>query len=78
MTAQNIDGRVSWPPYDEIDGETQQLMYLVEEDWYWAWPGWQHIADRLNAEYGNKRTPQSCRAKYGRVKAQILEKYEDS
>jgi hypothetical protein len=23
MTAQNIDGRVSWPPYDEIDGETQ-------------------------------------------------------
>ena len=35
-----IRRRTSWPSLDEIDGETEQLVYLVEFEWYWACPGW--------------------------------------
>ena len=73
-----VHGLVSWPPRREIDGETHQLVYLVEADWSWSWPGWQHIADKLNAEYGNNRSAQSCRAKYDRINAEWVGKSKAS
>ena len=69
---------VSWPPVDEIDGETKQLVYLVEAAWSWAWPGWQWVADHLNSEYGNNRTAQACRAKYRRINAEWVAKQKAS
>ena len=59
--------RTCWPPLCETDGETDQLVYLVEEGWAWQWPGWGWVAATLNNEYGNNRTPQACRAKYDRI-----------
>lgn len=56
-----------WPPLSEIDGETEQLVYLVDEGWVYEWPGWKWVASWLNQEYGNNRTPQACRSKYGRI-----------
>jgi len=47
----SLDGLVLWPPLDEIDGETQQLVYLVEAAWSWQWPGWEWVATSLN-KYG--------------------------
>ena len=59
--------RICWPPLGTIDGETDQLVYYVEAGWCWQWPGWEWVAASLNDEYGNNRTPQACRAKYGRI-----------
>jgi len=53
-----------WPPKNEVDGETEQLIYLVEDAWAWQWPGWRWIADRLNTEYHNNRTAIAVRKKY--------------
>ena len=58
-----------WSPKNEIDGEAEQLVYLVDNGWAWQWPGWQWVADRLNAEYHNNRTAATCRRKYVRLSA---------
>jgi len=76
--SRTVQQLVGWPPLDEIDGETKQRVYLVEADWAWAWPGWKHVADKLNAEYGNNRTAKSCRAKYARINAQWVAKQKAS
>ena len=57
---------VPWPDREDYDGETAQLVRTVEDGWDWAFPGWQWIADSINAEYGNNRTAAACRAKYER------------
>jgi len=57
-----------WPPIDEIDGETEYLVYLVEAGWCWSYPGWEWVANSLNKHHGNNRTPQACRAKYNRIR----------
>ena len=59
--------RSCWPPRDEIDGETEHLVYLADDGWCWEWPGWKWVATTLNGEYGNNRTPEACRAKYNRI-----------
>ena len=64
MMTKQTNGRICWPPIGRTDGETDQLVYLVEAEWAWQWPGWAWVASSLNNEYGNKRTPQACRAKY--------------
>lgn len=56
-----------WSDPDTLEGEVERLVYFVEDDWCWAWPGWKWVADRLNSEFGNGRTPQACRAKYARI-----------
>ena len=66
-----------WPSLNEIDGETQQLVYLVEAGWAWQWPGWEWVAATLNGEYGNDRTPQACRSKYVRIMREANEKVDD-
>ena len=70
----SLDGLVLWPKLEEVDGETQQLVYLVEVAWAWQWPSWTWVADRLNSEYKNSRTAQACRAKYNRTNAKIMAK----
>lgn len=51
----------------KIDGEVEALDDLVSNDWCWKWPGWNWVANRLNAEYHNNRTPAACRLKYRRL-----------
>jgi hypothetical protein len=60
-------GAACWPPLEEIDGETEQLVALVETGWDWKWPGWKSIAADLNQEYGKNRTAQQCRRKYNQI-----------
>ncbi len=56
--------RKLWPPLDEIDGETEHLVTLIEKGWDWTWPGWKWVAESLNKEYNNNRTAKACRKKY--------------
>ena len=58
---------MKWPEVDEIDGETEQLWWIVEHGWDWEWPGWKWVANRLNEEYGNKRSAAACRTKFNRL-----------
>jgi len=55
---------IRWSPYDEADSESKQLIYLVQDGWDWNWPGWDWIARRLNEEFNNNRSANSCRLKY--------------
>ena len=55
---------MDWPPVTKIDGETEALKQLVENGWAWQWPGWKWVADSLNKEFENARTPVACRLKY--------------
>ena len=58
---------VKWPDKNEIGGETEALMNLVDNGWDWEWPGWPWVAKRLNYEYHNNRTQHSCRHKYNQM-----------
>jgi len=51
----------------EIDGELEQLDELVSNGWCWQWPGWKWVANRLNEEFGNGRTPSACRNRYIKI-----------
>ena len=51
----------------EIDGELEQLDEIVSNGWCWQWPGWKWVADRLNEEFHNDRTPSACRNRYIRL-----------
>lgn len=53
-----------WPPRDEVDGETESLIWIVNHGWCWNWPGWKWVANRLNNEFKNSRTSEACRKKY--------------
>lgn len=57
---------MKWPNINEIDSETQYLMYLVYNGWDFHWPGWVWVSNRLNAEYGNNRSVEACRKKFDR------------
>ena len=57
---------MKWPNKNEVDGETQQLIYLVTNGWSWQWPGWSWVAKMLNDEYKKNRSPASCRSKFYR------------
>jgi hypothetical protein len=54
------------PNKNEVDGETQQLIYLVTNGWSWQWPGWSWVAKMLNDEYKKNRSSASCRSKFYR------------
>ena len=56
-----------WCPLDEVDGETEDLVFFVEAAWCWWWPGWEWVAEHINDLHGNNRTAQACRAKYNRL-----------
>jgi hypothetical protein len=55
---------MKWPKLDEVDGETEQLYWIVEHGWDWEWPGWKWVANRLNDEYKNNRSAGACRMKF--------------
>lgn len=59
--------RKPWPSVSDYDGETHQLVHLVEAAWQFQWPGWPWVSKMLNREYGNHRSPRACRAKYERI-----------
>ena len=61
-----------WPKISEIDGETEQLIYLAEDGWSYQWPGWDWISYVLNDEYKNSRTPTACRSKYKRLTKEAI------
>lgn len=56
--------KTAWPDRNETDGETEQLIWLVECGWSWEWPGWAWVAENLNDDYGNSRTARACSKKY--------------
>jgi hypothetical protein len=58
---------MKWCSINEVDGETERLLYLVENEWSWEWPGWNWVAESLNSEFGNDRSANSCRNKYKRL-----------
>ena len=43
------------------DEEINDLVEMVFAGRQSGWPGWQRIADRLNAKYQNSRTIEACR-----------------
>ncbi len=55
---------MKWPDKEGTDGETEALMDLVINGWSWEWPGWRWVANQINSEYGNNRTPAACRNKF--------------
>ena len=64
---------VPWPDENEYDGETAQLYRTVDQDWSFQFPGWQWVANQINAEYGNNRTAAACSSKWMRwVNAQFI------
>lgn len=64
---------VPWPDEDDYDGETAQLYRTVDQDWSFQFPGWQWVANQINAEYGNNRTAAACRSKWMRwVRSQFI------
>jgi hypothetical protein len=64
---------MKWCPLNEVDGETSELLHLVENGWSWEWPGWYWVAVSLNNEYGNDRSANSCRNKYKRLIKEMKE-----
>jgi hypothetical protein len=62
--------RIPWPPlYYRGGGETNWLAQLVEKQRWFLWTGWRQVAEELNRGYGNRRTPEACRRKYARLRA---------
>jgi hypothetical protein len=49
------------------DEESYRLDCIVTQDWCWQWPGWKWVAERLNKDHGNSRTPAACRRKFERI-----------
>jgi hypothetical protein len=66
MKMKNVK-RMKFAPVKFGDGETEQLVALVEEGWEWIWPGWEEIAESLNKKYSNDRTAVECQEKYDSV-----------
>jgi len=62
-----MGSKMKWPDKNEIDGETMELINIVENGWDWNWPGWEWVASALNREYCNNRSASSCRNKYERI-----------
>ena len=69
-TGRSLDRLVRhpWPSADDYDNETCDLIQIVDHGWDFQWPGWQWVANRLNARYGNNRTAAACRAKFARLR----------
>lgn len=57
----------AWPDRADVDGETAQLLWLVNDGWQWNWPGWAWVAKALNDDYGKNRSASACRLKYKRL-----------
>ena len=67
-----------WLDISCVDGETEQLVQLVENGWSWQWPGWEWVADTLNSEFSNSRTASACRNKYNRIRRDEAHKMADA
>ena len=53
------------------DDEAYSLDWIVTQEWCWQWPGWKWVANRLNRDHGNNRTPAACRRKFERMYADV-------
>lgn len=63
----SVNRFVGWGALDDWNSEAFKLVYTVEADWQWQWPGWGWVAERVNAEFENNRTPKACEMKYRRI-----------
>jgi len=46
---------------------SEELDEIVSNDWCWQWPGWNWVANTLNARMGTKYSASACRTKYIRM-----------
>jgi hypothetical protein len=51
------------------DESIEELMDIVDNGWCWQWPGWQWVANTLQARTRTKvgHNPDSCRHKYNAI-----------